>query len=124
MSHTIDDFLNYFPEFSTIQDKTFIERFLLEAELFVDLDRCPKIGDLIRYYYTAHSLMKSSVAPGGMDDSVGVVTSASVGAVSESRDVGSISGRSNSDNWYNSTHYGVRFLQLRAICVPGVLVVP
>jgi len=124
MAHTIDDFLNYFPEFSDIQDKTFIDRFLLEAELMVDLDKCPKIGELIRYYYTAHALTKSSVAPDGMDDSMGVVTSASVGSVSESREVGTKKTRSYTDNWYNSTHYGARFLQLRAKCFGGGLVAP
>lgn len=120
---TIDGFLNYFPEFSSV-DKTVIERYILEAEIITDLKRCPQIGTLMHLYYTAHAIAKSSSNPTGMDDGVGAVTGQTVGGVSETRDVGTITGRSYSDNWYNTSPYGAKFLQLRAKCFGGGLVVP
>ncbi len=124
MAHTIDDFLNYFPEFSELIDKTIIDRYLLEAELLINLEKCSGIAHLLRYYFTAHMLAKSSNAPEGMDDGVGTLTSKSVDGISESRQVNIGKSKSYADQWYSSTHYGVRFLQLRATCFSGGLVVP
>jgi len=124
MAHTINDFLEYYPEFSDITDQTIINRYLEEVDSIVTLTRCPEIATLMRYAYAAHSLAKSSSAPGGMNDGIGHVTSVSVGSVSETREIGPKKTRSYSDDWYGSTHYGLRFLQLRNRCFSSVMVVP
>lgn len=124
MAHTIDDFLNYYPEFGEVQNKGIIDTFLDEADLMVDFSRCPSFERLLRFAYAAHALSKSASAPNGQDDSIGMVTQSSVGSVSESRDVGTKKTRSYADNYYSSTVYGQRFLQLRAKCFGGGLVAP
>lgn len=121
---TIDDFLNYFPEFSAITDKTPIALFLEESRVVTNVNRCPSLGKLMQLFYTAHALTKSSFNPEGLDDSVGVPISQNVNGVSETRDIGTKANRSYADNWFSSTMYGNRYLQLRASCFGGGLVVP
>lgn len=121
MSHTIDDFLNKFPEFSSIPNESVIQMFIDEFDETVNFTKCPKLGGLMRGYFVAHNLAKSSSAPQGMDEGVGMVSSSSVGSVSESRTTGNKKTMSYSDNWYGSTHYGAKFLMLRARCFGGAI---
>ena len=124
MSHSIDDFLNRFPEFSTITDKTIIQRFLDDAEAEIDLEKCPSIAHLLQFNYAAHALTKSSFNPEGIDDGIGMITNKSVDGVSESRDSGLPSKSTYTDIWFKSTPYGVQYLRLRRKCFSGGLVAP
>ena len=117
MACTPTEFKLRFPEFDSILDAR-IQLFIDDATATVNTN-CPN-SNLMICYLTAHLLVGSIGTDAGNVTPIKEIASESVGDVS--RSFGGASSTSSNDNFYNSTAYGQRYLDLRKNCIGRPLI--
>lgn len=125
MACTVEEFRTRFPEFS--DDIEYpdprVQLFLDDAAEDIGTDEsrwCGKYGRA-HCYLAAHLLTVGTVSEAGDTSAkVGPISSKSAGGVSVSRSVVAKE-RSDSDDLYASTTYGLQFMSIRNTCFAGVL---
>ena len=106
---TISDFKNRFPEFNTIDD-TRIQLFLDDSDLMVST-KWGKLRKLGILYLTAHNLAVSQITDTGVTSSPKNIASKSVEGVSVTYESGSP--MDSKYNYFNTTSYGKRYIELK-----------
>jgi len=127
MSITTEQFRARFPQFADsveYPDAT-IEMYIGDTELTMGTDENFWNGkyDYAQYYLTAHFLVSGEALEAGQTSAnVGPITSKSAGGVSVTR--GAVAkDRSDEDDYFLSTAYGQRYIQIRSSAFVGVLTV-
>ena len=126
MACTVTTFRIRFPEFSddTEYPDARIQLFIDDSVLWIGSDEnrwCGKY-DLAHCYLTAHLLTSATQTEVGDSASkLGAINNKSAGGVSVGRATGD-KGRTDQDDFYASTAYGVQFLSVRNTCCSGVMV--
>jgi hypothetical protein len=119
MAVTPTTFKTRFPEFSTETDPR-IQIFIDDSEIFISESKFGTLFDLAVSYLTAHYLSVADKSSSGSSSSVGSVASKSVEGVSVS--FNKMAAATQADDFYASTIYGQRYLELRSqIAVGNVL---
>lgn len=103
------NFKTRFPEFSTIND-TRIQLFLDDAELEISKTVWGKLYDKGIYYLTAHELSMATATENGKTGGLKSEASKSVGNVSVSY---SSLNYNEYDNYYTTTAYGKKFIDMK-----------
>lgn len=126
MTTTVSKFRSRFPEFCDEDEieNARIKMFISDTELLhigADEKRWCGKYDIAQEYLVAHLLynsIKTEVGDGSA--SVGSIASKSAGGVSVSRAVVA-KDRSDADNFYSNSAYGMQFLTIRNSCFVGAL---
>lgn len=118
---TVTDIKSKFTEFTDISDSD-IQLLLDEASIFIT-SKYGKYQDICTSYYVAHNLTSQQNATNGDESSLNAIGSESVGSVSTSYVMPSIS--NSDDSFYLSTSYGQKYLEFRkkAIRIMGAEIV-
>ena len=126
MACTEADFRIRFPEFAddTEYPDARIQLFLDDTVLWIgsDEDRWCNKYDLAHCYHAAHLLtIGTNTEAGSSGANVGPISSKSAGGVAVTKAV-TAKDRSDQDDAYASTSYGLYFLSIRNTCFVGVVV--
>jgi len=114
---TLAGFKERFPEFSTVSDER-IQIFLDDSSLMIGTN-WGKLQDLGTYYLTAHNLEIAEQSAGGDSGAMNPVSNESVGSVSTGYATNTSDKESN--QYYMSTTYGQRYLELRSRIAVGAV---